>query len=55
LDDVFSEFDESITSKLHHLLDAHRQVFVTSPVEIPAAQIAGTSTFHVHNGRVSRT
>ncbi len=51
LDDVFSEFDESIISKLQRLLDGARQVFVTSPV--PAAAAARAHILRVAAGRIT--
>jgi DNA replication and repair protein RecF len=54
LDDVFSEFDDALTGKLHRLLDGARQVFVTSPVPL---RDGGTSAavYRVREGGVVRT
>lgn len=51
LDDVFSEFDDSIMAKLQRLLDGERQVFVTSPVPIASAR--GGRVLRVESGRVT--
>jgi DNA replication and repair protein RecF len=51
LDDVFSEFDDSIMAKLQRLLDGERQVFVTSPVPIASAR--GARVLLVESGRVT--
>ena len=55
LDDVFSEFDREITSKLQGLLAGDRQIFVTSPVPLDWADSHEVRTFNVHNGGVSPT
>jgi DNA replication and repair protein RecF len=52
LDDVFSEFDAAIMSRLQHLFEGHRQVFVTTPVELPSRQSEHTRVLHVRDGRV---
>lgn len=52
LDDVFSEFDESIMAKLQRLLDGARQVFVTSPV--PIATPSKAQIHRVEAGRIER-
>lgn len=51
LDDVFSEFDEAIMSKLQRLLEGARQVFVTSPV--PVAGAARARVHRVEAGRIA--
>lgn len=43
LDDVFSEFDHHVTSRLQTLLDGSRQVFVTSPVMLEWAGNSGSA------------
>ena len=53
LDDVFSEFDHDIMHKLQGLLDGERQVFVTSPVEVPWAESTNARTLRVHDGEVT--
>ncbi|HKW14444.1 MAG TPA: DNA replication/repair protein RecF [Candidatus Krumholzibacteria bacterium] len=52
LDDVFSEFDAAIMSRLQHLFESQRQVFVTTPVELPQRQSEHTRVLHVRDGRV---
>jgi DNA replication and repair protein RecF len=52
LDDVFSEFDPAITNRLQHLFDGERQVFVTTPVDLPPHPSLRTLTLHVERGRV---
>lgn len=52
LDDVFSEFDPAIIRRLQHLFDGDRQVFVTTPVELPARDSRRARTLAVHAGRV---
>lgn len=52
LDDVFSEFDSAIMGRLQHVFDGARQVFVTTPVELPARESQRVRTLHVENGRV---
>lgn len=52
LDDVFSEFDPAIMEKLQTLLHGGRQVFVTSPVDLPWAGAEGARRFRVDAGRV---
>lgn len=52
LDDVFSEFDPAIMGRLQHVFGGTRQVFVTTPVELPARDSARTRTLCVDAGRV---
>jgi DNA replication and repair protein RecF len=52
LDDVFSEFDAAIMSRLQHVFDGQRQVFVTTPVDLPARESERTRVLHVKEGRV---
>ena len=53
LDDVFSEFDPVITTRLQGLLGGDRQVFVTSPVPLDWADPRDVTAFQVHNGGVA--
>jgi DNA replication and repair protein RecF len=53
LDDVFSEFDPSITFELKKILGDDRQVFVTSPVPLDWKETRSSEIFYVINGRVS--
>jgi DNA replication and repair protein RecF len=53
LDDVFSEFDLEITTKLQGLLAGNRQVLVTSPVPLAWATAHDVRVFSVQNGEVS--
>ena len=50
LDDVFSEFDDTVTTRLQTLLDGTRQVFVTSPVAVDWASGGGARTYRVAGG-----
>jgi DNA replication and repair protein RecF len=52
LDDVFSEFDSAIMGRLQRLFEGARQVFVTTPVELPQRESERTRVLHVQNGRV---
>jgi DNA replication and repair protein RecF len=52
LDDVFSEFDSTMMSRLDRVLDGKRQVFVTTPVELPARDSERTRTLRVEAGRM---
>lgn len=52
LDDVFAEFDADVTEKLQHVLDADRQVFVTSPVALDWARADAARVFNVKDGGV---
>jgi DNA replication and repair protein RecF len=52
LDDVFSEFDAAIMSRLQRLFEGQRQVFVTTPVELPQRESEHTRVLHVREGRV---
>jgi DNA replication and repair protein RecF len=52
LDDVFSEFDAAIMSRLQHLFESQRQVLVTTPVELPKRESEHTRVLHVQGGRV---
>jgi DNA replication and repair protein RecF len=52
LDDVFSEFDPAIMKRLQHVFDGERQVFVTTPVELPPHPSLRIHTLHVERGRV---
>ncbi len=53
LDDVFSEFDSSITGRLQGLLQSGRQVLVTSPVSLDWASSGDVRVFSVKNGDVA--
>jgi DNA replication and repair protein RecF len=53
LDDVFSEFDSSITGRLQGLLQSGRQVLVTSPVSLDWAAPGDVWGFAVKNGGVT--
>lgn len=53
LDDVFSEFDESIGSELKRLLGNDRQVFVTSPVPLEWNNAHSSRIFRVIEGGIS--
>jgi len=53
LDDVFSEFDLEITTKLQGLLEGNRQVLVTSPVPLDWAAAHDVRVFTVQNGEVA--
>jgi DNA replication and repair protein RecF len=53
LDDVFSEFDSAIMTRLQHVFDGERQVFVTTPVELPPRDSQRTRTWRVNAGRVA--
>lgn len=52
LDDVFAEFDAGIMARLQHLFEGERQVFVTTPVELPQRQSERTRVLHVRDGCV---
>jgi len=52
LDDVFSEFDPAITNRLQHLFEGDRQVFITTPVDLPPHPSLRTQTLRVVQGRV---
>jgi DNA replication and repair protein RecF len=52
LDDVFSEFDDSITDRLQGLLESGRQVLVTSPVSLDWAASGDVGVFTVEEGTV---
>lgn len=52
LDDVFSEFDAAIMGRLQQLFEGERQVFVTTPVELPERQSVRTRVLRVHDGCV---
>ena len=52
LDDVFSEFDPAIMGRLQHVFDGERQVFVTTPVDLPPHPALRTHTLRVHAGGV---
>lgn len=54
LDDVFSEFDPVITQRLHRVFQGGRQVFVTTPVELPPEPSLHTRTLRVEAGRIAR-
>jgi len=51
LDDVFSEFDHDVTTRLQQMLHGGRQVFVTSPVALDWGEPA--RTFSVASGVVT--
>ena len=53
LDDVFSEFDSTLMGRLQHLFDGDRQVFVTTPVELPARESERTRVLTVSSGHVA--
>ncbi|HET6349191.1 MAG TPA: DNA replication/repair protein RecF [Candidatus Krumholzibacteria bacterium] len=53
LDDVFSEFDASLVERLQHVFDGERQVFVTTPVDLPPRAVGRTRTLRVSNGVVA--
>jgi DNA replication and repair protein RecF len=53
LDDVFSEFDPVITQRLHRVFQGGRQVFVTTPVELPPDPSLHTHTLRVDAGRIT--
>jgi DNA replication and repair protein RecF len=53
LDDVFSEFDETIGAELKQLLGNGRQVFVTSPVAIEWDNAHSCRMFHVTEGNTT--
>jgi len=53
LDDVFSEFDETVSARLQTLLDGTRQVFVTSPVAVEWASWGAARTYHVRQGELA--
>jgi DNA replication and repair protein RecF len=53
LDDVFSEFDHEITSKLQHVLEEGRQVFVTSPVSLNWERSHKARVFRIQAGRAT--
>jgi DNA replication and repair protein RecF len=55
LDDVFSEFDLEITTKLQRLLAGNRQALVTSPVPLDWATGHDVGVFSVQNGEVARS
>jgi len=55
LDDVFAEFDAAITRRLQRLLDGTRQVFVTSPVTVDAAEGPASRHYRVTDGRIQRS
>jgi DNA replication and repair protein RecF len=52
LDDVFSEFDPAIMSRLQRVFSGERQVFVTTPVELPERDSQRTHTLRVDGGHV---
>lgn len=52
LDDVFSEFDPAIMQRLQRVFSGERQVFVTTPVELPERDSSRTRTLRVTAGRV---
>ncbi len=53
LDDVFSEFDEMIRSRLMELLVDERQVFVTSPTPLDWESARSIEMFHVSGGEIT--
>ena len=53
LDDVFSEFDAAIMGRLQRLFEGQRQVFVTTPLELPKRESEHTRVLHVRDGRIS--
>jgi DNA replication and repair protein RecF len=53
LDDVFSEFDETVSARLQTLLDGTRQVFVTSPVAVEWASRGTARTYRVRQGELA--
>lgn len=53
LDDVFSEFDDTIGAELKLLLGNERQVFVTSPVPLEWDKAHSCRMFHVTEGNTS--
>jgi DNA replication and repair protein RecF len=52
LDDVFSEFDDTVSARLQTLLDGTRQVFVTSPVAVEWASRGAARTYRVSQGEL---
>jgi DNA replication and repair protein RecF len=53
LDDLFSELDTGVSSRLRALLENDHQIFVTSPVPLEWGEGKTVSTFRVDKGRVS--
>jgi DNA replication and repair protein RecF len=53
LDDVFSEFDETIGVELKQLLGNRRQVFVSSPVPLEWETAPSSKVFHITNGETT--
>ena len=53
LDDLFSELDPDVSSRLRALLENDHQIFVTSPLPLEWGQRETVSTFRVAKGRVS--
>jgi DNA replication and repair protein RecF len=52
LDDVFAEFDDAISDRLHQLLDGTRQAFVTSPGPVRTPTPSQATRYEVAAGRV---
>jgi DNA replication and repair protein RecF len=52
LDDLFSELDLDITTKLKSVLHGEHQIFVTSPVPLEWGDVGASATFHVSQGSV---
>lgn len=53
LDDVFSELDDEVASRLKSCLDDEHQIFVTSPLPVSWGEGSDTRVFEVANGSVT--
>jgi DNA replication and repair protein RecF len=53
LDDAFSEFDSTISSRLMQLLAAGRQVFITAPIPLDWEKPVAISTFKLASGKIT--
>lgn len=53
LDDLFSELDPSISSRLRALLENDHQIFVTSPIALDWGSGTSAAVFRVEKGKVS--
>jgi len=53
LDDLFSELDEAVSTKLQTMLDGERQLFVTSPVMMTWRGGESNQVFRVANGAIT--
>ena len=53
LDDLFSELDPTVSSRLRSILENDHQIFITSPLALDWSPGTSAAVFHVEKGKVS--